>query len=116
MQIKKVLLLTIILIGAAVATANAACNSSYVNVNGSTITVLPTGSDDTANLKCAFDLGIGIPGAVVQLARGTYITDRIIVDGFVGTLRGAGNAIVPQVAATFVRAFVECSGTWERRE
>lgn len=90
MQIKKVLLLTIILIGAAVANANAACNSSYVNVNGSTITVLPTGSDDTANLKCAFDLGIGIPGAVVQLARGTYITDRIIVDGFVGTLRGAG--------------------------
>lgn len=90
MRIKIVLLLTGILIAAAIEDANATCNSSYVNVNGSTITVLPTGTDDTANLKCAFDLGIGVPGAIVQLARGTYITDRIVVNGFVGTLRGAG--------------------------
>ena len=90
MPIKTALLLITMFISTAIANANATCNSSYVNVNGATITVLPTGADDTANLKCAFDLGVGIPGVVVQLANGTYITDRIVVDGFVGTLRGAG--------------------------
>jgi hypothetical protein len=27
----------------------------------------------------------------------------------VGALRGAGNAIIPQIAAEFVRAFMECT-------
>jgi hypothetical protein len=90
MQFKTVLLITAFFTAATAGTATATCNSSYVQVNGSTITVLPTGNDDTANLKCAFDLGTGMPGAVVQLSKGTYITDRIVVDGFVGTLRGAG--------------------------
>jgi hypothetical protein len=90
MRIKTVLFITALFITALVGSARATCNSSYVQVNGSNIAVLPTGSDDTANLKCAFDLGIGRPGAVVQLAKGTYITDRIVVDGFMGTLRGAG--------------------------
>lgn len=37
-----------------------------------------------------------------------------LVDGFpnfVGILRGAGNAIVPQVAAEFIRAYIECTNT-----
>lgn len=87
---KTALLLITIFISAVTANANTSCNSSYVKADGSTITVLPTGADDTANLKCAFDLGMGVPGAVVQLAKGSYITDRIVVNGFVGTLRGAG--------------------------
>ena len=29
-----------------------------------------------------------------------------------GTLRGAGNAIVPQVAALFVRAYMEARGSY----
>jgi len=29
----------------------------------------------------------------------------------VGRLRGYGNAIVPQVAATFIKAFMECEAT-----
>ena len=90
MGLKTVLLITAFFIATTTASANAACNSSYVQVNGSMITVLPTGSDDTANLKCAFGLGVGTPGAVVQLTKGTYITDRVVVDGFVGTLRGVG--------------------------
>lgn len=90
MRINTVLLMTALFIATTIGTASATCNSAYVQVNGSIITVLPTGSDDTANLKCAFDLGVGMPGAVVQLSKGTYVTDRIVVDGFVGTLRGAG--------------------------
>jgi len=90
MRINTVLLMTALFIATTIGTASANCNSAYVQVNGSISTVLPTGSDDTANLKCAFDLGVGMPGAVVQLSKGTYVTDRIVVDGFVGTLRGMG--------------------------
>ena len=90
MRIRNVLLITAVLTATTIGTASASCNPAYVKVNGSTIAVLPTGSDDTANLKCAFDLGVGMPGAIVQLSKGTYITDRIVVDGFAGTLRGVG--------------------------
>jgi len=90
MPIKTALLLITILVSATTSNANTGCNSPYVKANGSTLSVLPTGSDDTANLKCAFALAVGMPGAVVQLSTGTYITDRIVVDGLVGTLRGAG--------------------------
>lgn len=90
MRFKTVLLTTAFFMATTTGTAKAACNSSYVQLNGSIITVSPTGSDDTANLKCAFDLGVGTPGAIVQLSKGTYITDRIVVDGFAGSLRGVG--------------------------
>ena len=33
------------------------CSGLYVTVQQKTITVLPTGTDDTANLQCAIDLG-----------------------------------------------------------
>ena len=68
----------------------ATCNSAYVHQAGRTITVLPTHSDDTENLQCAFDMGSQMPGTVLQLVKGTYITGRIKVDGFVGVVRGMG--------------------------
>jgi hypothetical protein len=90
MVMKRILQLTvaIVLLGSGI--AGATCDSAYVRQKGRVITVLPTNIDDTANLQCAFNLGSQIPGVVLQLSKGTYITGRIKVDGFVGSVRGAG--------------------------
>jgi hypothetical protein len=90
MQFKTILHVTVAVVLLGTGIARATCVGAYVRQNGRTITVLPTNVDDTANLQCAFDLGSHMPGAVLQLTRGTYITGRIVVDGFVGTVRGAG--------------------------
>jgi hypothetical protein len=70
--------------------ASATCNSTYVRQTGPVITVLPSNADDTPSLQCAFDIGSTMPGAIIQLQKGTYITDRIVVNSFRGTLRGMG--------------------------
>jgi len=90
MKLNRVLLTIAIITLLYSATANATCNSRYVRWSHKTITVLPTGSDDTANLQCAFDLGATIPGVTLQLSKGTFITGRLVVDGFNGTVRGMG--------------------------
>ena len=89
MQMKNILQVTALLFLCA-GIASATCNPSYVHQSGRVITVLPTNSDDTENLQCAFNLGSHVPGAVIQLMKGTYITGRIKVDGFVGVVRGKG--------------------------
>lgn len=89
MYAKKFLLVTAVLMLSA-GIASAACDPTFVGQHGRIITVLPTNSDDTANLQCAFDLGSQTPGVVLQLVEGTYITGRIKVDGFIGTVRGKG--------------------------
>lgn len=81
-----ILVITLIFIG----TAGATCNPAYVLQSSNTVSVLPTGSDDTENLRCAFDYASTISGVVLQLGKGTYITGRIVVDGFHGTVRGTG--------------------------
>jgi hypothetical protein len=90
MNIKRflppILVITLVSIG----TAGATCNPAYVVQSGNTVSILPTGSDDTANLQCAFDYASTIPGVVLQLGKGTYITGRIVVDGFHGNIRGMG--------------------------
>jgi hypothetical protein len=55
-----------------------------------TITVLPTGVDDTANLQCAFDNAVAAGTSAVQLEKGTYYTRQIVVNNFKGTFTGAG--------------------------
>jgi hypothetical protein len=67
------------------------CNPTFVQENGQTITVLPTGLDDTANLQCAFDNAVTIgPGVTVRLVEGTYHTRQIVVNNFRGAFTGAG--------------------------
>jgi len=67
------------------------CDESYVSQSGNTFTVMPTGSDDTANIQCAFDEAVAAgPGATVELIEGTYHTAQIVVRDFVGSFRGAG--------------------------
>ncbi len=97
MQFKTILNLTVVVVLLGTGIARASCDGTYVRQNGRTLTVLPTNTDDTANLQCAFNLGTHMPGVVLQLSKGTYTTGRIVVDGFVGTVRGKG------VNSTFIR-------------
>jgi hypothetical protein len=67
------------------------CDPNYVTQQGSTFTVLPTGTDDTANLQCAFDAAVEAgPGAEVRLLAGNYYTAQIVVFDFYGSFAGAG--------------------------
>lgn len=68
----------------------APCNAAFVVQYGRTITVLPTGVDDTLNLQCAFDTALAEGPSALQLAKGTYYTRQIVVDNFQGTFTGAG--------------------------
>jgi hypothetical protein len=68
----------------------APCDPNHVLRSGKVWQVLPTGTDDTANLQCAFDQAVTVPGSTVLLAGGTYYTGQVAVSGFVGTFRGIG--------------------------
>jgi hypothetical protein len=64
---------------------------NFVQQHDRTITVLPTGVDDTANLQSAFDNAVAAgPGVKVQLVAGIYHTREIAVNNFRGTFTGAG--------------------------
>jgi len=67
------------------------CDPTYVQQKGMGITVLPTDGDDTANLRCAIDYAVTLgPGVTVQLLDHTYKTEQLVLQGFRGTIRGAG--------------------------
>ncbi len=69
----------------------APCNTTFVVHQGSIITVLPTGVDDTENLQCAFNDAVATgQGTSVHLEEGTYYTRQIVVNNFAGTFTGAG--------------------------
>jgi hypothetical protein len=53
-----------------------------------TVTVTPSGTNDTAALQAAF--AAAGPGGTVQLAAGRFVINDIFITGFQGTFRGAG--------------------------
>jgi len=73
------------------ATASGVCDGVHVKQRGKSLTVSPTGTDDTANLQCALDRGIAAgPGATLNLTSGSFHTAQLIASNFQGTLRGNG--------------------------
>jgi len=78
--------------GADAALATIDCDPNFVIPEGSRFTVLPTGTDDTANLQCAFDAAVEAgPGSEVRLVAGAYHTGQIVVNEFHGSFYGAGD-------------------------
>jgi hypothetical protein len=56
-----------------------------------TVTVAPTGVDDTANIQAAFNWAVlQGAGATVQLTEGNFYTNDVVVKDFDGTFKGAG--------------------------
>ena len=68
----------------------ATCNAQYVFQYSKTWQVFPNGRDDTANLQCAFDHAVTVPGSTVLLAAGTYLTSQLVTYNFYGTFKGMG--------------------------
>lgn len=82
------------LAGGAWAHQSTQCDRSNVSQQGKTITVKPTGIDDTKNLQCALKLAVAAgPGSVVELAGPTgrpFYTAQLVAKNFKGTIRGKG--------------------------
>lgn len=71
--------------------ASPVCNPVFVTMSGDVITVSPTGTDDTANLQCAFDVAVATGQYTnIRLVTGTYHTAQIVVNEFQGQFTGAG--------------------------
>lgn len=88
--------------------AGTVCDSDYVNLDGNTISVKPTGVDDTVNLQCAFDLAVETgQGLEVTLTAGTFYTAQIVVNDFHGGFSGAGveKTVIHNVQKMYVTPF-----------
>ena len=78
-------------LGTSTAITATACDPTFVIQQANVFTVLPTGTDDTVNLQCAFDAAVAAgPGANVRLVAGAYHTAQIVVFDFYGHFSGAG--------------------------
>jgi hypothetical protein len=85
-----------------------------VSRKGNVIRVEPSGAaHDTANLQCAFDLAVARPGSTVQLAKGTFVSGAIFVQGLMGKVRGEGEeeTVVTNVPVIQVNPYFWTSGT-----
>jgi hypothetical protein len=88
-----VLLTAMSLVGALAAPAAALAAPGKVTF------VAPNGVNDTANIQAALNGCSGAGrGCVVQLQAGTYYTSQLVVNDFIGTLRGAGRGATTIVA------------------
>jgi hypothetical protein len=71
-------------------TSAQSCDPGFVTQNDLLISVSPTGSDDTANLQCAIDTAVALPGASIKLEPGTFHTAQLVAEGLHGRLMGSG--------------------------
>ena len=69
----------------------AAASAQSFDAATRTVTVAPSGVDDTAALRAAFDICQAVgPGCAMQLTAGLFRTRQLEVWGFQGTFAGAG--------------------------
>ena len=77
---------------AGVARADPFCDSAFVIQSGVVFSVKPNGSDDTANIQCAFDAAVAAgAGSEMRLSTGIFHTAQIVVNDFHGKFTGAGS-------------------------
>ncbi|MFX0076531.1 MAG: right-handed parallel beta-helix repeat-containing protein [Candidatus Hermodarchaeota archaeon] len=96
---KSSILLSILLLGTAIGFLALTVGIVYAN---ETITVSPSGGDDTANLQAAFDAAIAAgPGSTVQLTEGQFYSNEVFIYNFYGTFKGMGKDTVIDVLRGF---------------
>lgn len=79
------------LVALAVAAALLCLLAAPAFASAHTFYVTPSHGDDTANLQAAFNAAVKAgPGSTVQLSAGHFYTNNIVVNGFDGTFKGAG--------------------------
>jgi hypothetical protein len=71
--------------------AGALASAQTYDASTRTVTVAPSGADDTAAIRAAFDVcGAVGPGCTVRLTEGSFVTRQHVVHGFDGRFVGAG--------------------------
>lgn len=71
--------------------ALSAAHAQGFDARSRTVTVVPSGGDDTMALRQAFVTCVAVgPGCTVRLAEGTFRTRQHVIEGFQGTFVGAG--------------------------
>ena len=88
------IIVVLILLNSLFMPLNGVYSSEYrqYDEENNTVTLYPTGVDDTENLKAAFQTVIdGGPGGTVMLSEGEFtISEEIVVVNFDGSFKGAG--------------------------
>jgi len=106
LTVSIVLVLAVVVVwGTSAVSADTGCDNTFVKQRGKTITVKPTGIDDTGNLQCAFDAAvIAGSGARVRLKSGTFYTEQLVINGFNGKFKGEGvkNTVVTNLPNLYV--------------
>ena len=85
------------------------CDSSFVTLARTTISVAPTGSDDTDNIQCALDAAIDGEYPSIKLTEGTFYVGPLFAQGFQGVLQGKTKASTVVVALDGAFACSEAS-------
>ena len=85
------------------------CDSSFVTLARTTISVAPNGDDDTDNIQCALDAAIDGEYPAIKLTKGTFYVGPLFAQGFRGTLQGKTKASTVIVALDKAFACSEAS-------
>jgi len=79
------------LVSTVLAALLASAAAQTVDTGTRTVTLAPSGADDTAALRAAFDACAALgPGCTLRLEAGVFRTSQQVVEGFRGTFEGAG--------------------------
>ena len=70
-----------------------------------TVTLSPSGEDDTSNLQCAFDEAVSRNLPRVRLSQGEFFVSSVEVVNFTGTFQGAGRE---QSSIKWLRDSIDC--------
>ena len=100
-----VALATVVLMSNSVSALNNACDMDYVQLQGASIVVEPTGVDDTLNLQCAADEAVGQAIQKIKLSKGSFWISSLTIAEFNGTLSGVSK---DKTALTIIDQSVDC--------
>lgn len=74
------------------------CDTDFVTIAKTSISVAPNGVEDTFNIQCALDAAIDGEYSAIKLTAGTFFVGSLVARGFNGTLQGKTKASTVLVA------------------
>ena len=90
------------------------CDSNFVTLSKTTISVAPNGEDDSVNIQCALDAAIEGEFSAIKLTEGTFYVGPLYAQGFKGAVQGKTKASTVLVAVdeSFACSEATESGTY----
>ncbi len=90
------------------------CDSNFVTLSKTTISVAPNGEDDSVNIQCALDAAIDGEYSAIKLTEGTFYVGPLYAQGFKGAVQGKTKAstVVVAVDEAFACSEATDAGTY----